>query len=551
MLSIVALLLLAAVSPPPADDTVLVKDPPGVQRAGSGQDVLGWRRVPADSVRPGDEFVPNVYLDLLAPDPEDEPLGSDQWAHATVETARAWQETTGRSDVVIAVVDSGLDLEHPDLVDRIFTNPGEIPDNGIDDDGNGLVDDVHGWDVVGDDNDPSDPSVGHGTEVAGVAVASLNGFGISGVAPTATILPIRACTTSCELFHVAWAITYATDLGADIINLSLGGFAQPGPLADAVDYAEAAGVLVVAAAGNTGTDIDGTSFVPADLPNANLVAVAATDVDDRLWEDSNYGRTSVEMAAPGAGIVTTTLDSLGTHRTVSGTSFAAPHVAGTAALMLSLNPELTPPELIDTLGSQGQPLGDLAETTIYGTRLRVDRSTIAAQFRDIDGTFVHDIIWLATEGITRGCNPPQNDRYCPDRPVSRGELAAFLDRAIGLEAGPDAFIDDDDSIFEGHINALAHAGITHGCNPPQNDRFCPEQDITRGQLAALLHRALQLPHGPDSFVDDDGSIFEDHINALAHAGITRGCNPPQNDHFCPHRPVTRGEVAAFLHRAFG
>ena len=550
MFAFALLLLAATVSPAPYGDTVLVRDPTGVQSATDEDRVLGWARVPAESVGPDAEFVPDATLDLLT-DPEDEPLGGDQWAHTIIGTARAWQETMGKPDIVIAVIDSGVALDHPDLADRLFVNDEEIPGNGTDDDGNGLVDDTIGWDVVDGDNDPTDPSVGHGTEVAGVAVASMNGFGIVGVAPSVSLLPIRACTNSCGLFNVAWAITYATDMGADIINLSLGGFAQPGPLADAVDYAEDAGVLITAAAGNNGTDIDGNSFVPATLPNANLVAMAATDLDDHLWEDSNFGAETVDMAAPGAGIVTTTLDSLGTHRTVFGTSFAAPHAAGAAALLLGIDPNLAPEDAIETLGRQGQPLADLTDTTGYGTRLRIDRAVVATLLQDIDGTFVDDIIWLATEGITKGCNPPANDHYCPDRPVSRGEIAAFLHRALHLDPGPDAFTDDDDSPFEAHSDALAHAGITKGCNPPDNTHFCPHQDVTRGELAAFLHRALHLDPGPDAFTDDDDSPFEAHIDALAHAGITKGCNPPDNTHFCPHRPVSRGEVAALLHRALG
>ena len=291
-----ALLLASFLAPPPSGETVIVREPPGAQAAAGDTSVLGWRLVPADQVPPGAEVVPNVYLDLLATSPDGEPLATDQWPIATLGYARAWRESTG-DGTLIAVVDSGIDLTHPDLADRIWHNPAEIAGNGIDDDANGLVDDVTGWDVVDDDNDPTDPSVGHGTEVAGVAVASINGTGIAGLAPGASIMPIRACSSRCELFAVAWAIEYATDLGADIINLSLGGYAQPGPLADAVDYAEAAGVLVVTAAGNGGTDIDGQSFVPADLPNPNLAAVAATDRDDRLWSDSNYGDATVDLAA--------------------------------------------------------------------------------------------------------------------------------------------------------------------------------------------------------------------------------------------------------------
>ncbi|HSJ35709.1 MAG TPA: S8 family serine peptidase, partial [Acidimicrobiia bacterium] len=342
------------------------------------------------------------------------------------------------------------------------------------------------------------------------------------------------------------------DLDADIINLSLGGYAQPGPLADALDYAERAGVLVVTAAGNAGADIDGLSFVPADLPNPNLAAVAATDWDENLWADSNYGRETVDLAAPGVSIVTTTLTELGTYRTVTGTSFAAPHVAATAALLLSFDPEIGPPELIDHLGRYGTRLSALEDRTVYGSRIQSDRALVAAGIRDLStSVFAEDVLWLAQERITRGCNPPVDDLFCPGRPVTRGEMAAFLQRALTLPTGSQSFADTTGSVFIHPISAIAAAGITHGCNPPQNDLYCPERPITRGEMAAMLQRALGLAAGSVDFADTTDSVFRRDISAVAAAGVTRGCNPPDNDRYCPDRIVSRGEMAAFLHRALG
>ena len=132
-------------------------------------------------------------------------------------------------------------------------------------------------------------------------------------------------------------------------------------------------------------------------------------------------------------------------------------------------------------------------------------------------------------------------------------MAAFLTRFLGLSAGAgsDLFGDDDRSVFEGDIDRLGTADITRGCNPPTNDRFCPDGVVTRGQMAAFLTRALGLVDdgGDNDFVDDDSSVFEGDIARLAAADITRGCNPPENSRFCPDDPVTRGQMAAFLHRA--
>ncbi len=185
-----------------------------------------------------------------------------------------------------------------------------------------------------------------------------------------------------------------------------------------------------------------------------------------------------------------------------------------------------------------------------------DGGTYDPPFRDDDATtFEGDINWLAAAGITAGCNPPLNDMFCPDDQVTRGQMAAFLVRALDLTAdnGGNLFTDDDGSVFESSIDKLATAGITRGCNPPANSEFCPDDPVTRGQMAAFLVRALELTDdgGGDLFTDDDGSIFEASIDRLATAAVTRGCNPPVNDRFCPHSGVTRGQMAAFLHRARG
>ena len=173
---------------------------------------------------------------------------------------------------------------------------------------------------------------------------------------------------------------------------------------------------------------------------------------------------------------------------------------------------------------------------------------------DDDSVFEADIAWMAAMGITMGCNPPDNDEFCPDAVVTRGQMAAFLTRALNLTARlVDPFVDDDDSIFEADIERLAAVGITKGCNPPDNDRFCPDQAVTRGQMAAFLVRALGYTDngGGNLFIDDDDSIFEGDIDRLGTAGVTMGCNPPANDRFCPNQEVTRGQMAAFLHRALG
>lgn len=174
----------------------------------------------------------------------------------------------------------------------------------------------------------------------------------------------------------------------------------------------------------------------------------------------------------------------------------------------------------------------------------------AGTFTDDDGN-VHEgyIEALAASGITKGCSPTE---YCPSQHVTRGQMAAFLNRALGLPNGDLGFTDTEGHVFESDIAALASAGITKGCNPPDNTEFCPDDPVTRGQMAAFLVRAFGYERvEEDAFTDDDGSVFEVDIQSLAAVGITKGCNPPDNTEFCPRDPVTRDQMASFLGRALG
>lgn len=175
-------------------------------------------------------------------------------------------------------------------------------------------------------------------------------------------------------------------------------------------------------------------------------------------------------------------------------------------------------------------------------------------FTDDDGnTHEGTIEALAAAGITKGCNPPWNDQYCPSNNVTRAQIAAMIVRAFDLtdDGGKDWFVDDDGTWYEDSANKLAQAGITRGCNPPDFDKFCGGDDTTRGQFAAFLTRAYGYTDpGPGNwFTDDDTSIFEDDIDKIAQAGVTLGCNPPTNDNFCPTSKVRRDQLASFLTRA--
>ena len=209
----------------------------------------------------------------------------------------------------------------------------------------------------------------------------------------------------------------------------------------------------------------------------------------------------------------------------------------------------------------GRNNGEEVETEFQGDDLRttfdlrspwVSAVVAPYDFRDV-GSSVHReaITFISDLGITKGCNPPENDRFCPDATVTRGQMAAFLGRAVGFGPGePGRFSDTAGSVFEADIDRLVAAGVTKGCNPPDNDRFCPDGSVTRGQMAAFLVRAFSFEQvGDAEFSDDNGSVFEQDIRRLAEAGVTKGCNPPSNDRFCPDDPITRAEMATFLMRA--
>ena len=304
--------------------------------------------------RPCAETVPN------------DPNYGEQWNLALMNMPQAWGVEQGSPAVTVAVVDGGVDMQHPEFRSQLWRNVGEIPRNGIDDDGNGYVDDINGWDFSdaptlpgsGDwtvrDNEPEDER-GHGTYVSGViAAAANNGIGIAGIAWRCRLMPLRAefkygGGAYLQNDDVAAAIVYAADNGARVINMSLGDTVNAFIIEDAIAYAYARGCVLIAAAGNKGAV---GSWYPAGLKT--VISVAGVEQDRQLYTDSNFGAT-IDIAAPGAEILSTDLNG-GYQRNLSGTSMAAAHVSGVAALVLSANPDYTHAEVQETLISTAKPL---------------------------------------------------------------------------------------------------------------------------------------------------------------------------------------------------
>jgi subtilisin family serine protease len=282
----------------------------------------------------------------------------DQWGLHTINAGKAWDIEKGSKDVVVAVVDTGVDMSHKDLSDNIWTNPGEIAGNGIDDDKNGHIDDVRGWDFVYNDNSPDD-TYGHGTHCAGIISAvTNNGEGIAGVSWHSKIMALRIFSSgSASSYALIDALKYAADNGADVVNMSLGSGSSytPRVIAEALDYAYAKGCVLVAASGNSGRASDSS---PASY--SKTISVGASTVSNNRAHFSNYGKT-LDIYAPGKSILSlraknTSMGKIvgGEYLVASGTSMAAPFVSGAVSLIKSQYPKGSNKEVRSILKKSAQ-----------------------------------------------------------------------------------------------------------------------------------------------------------------------------------------------------
>lgn len=292
-------------------------------------------------------------------------------ANVDVDAPEAWNLSTGDASVVVGVVDTGIDYGHEDLQSRMWINPGEIAGNGIDDDGNGVSDDIHGFNAINQSGNPYDDN-GHGTHCAGTIGANgNNGIGVAGVAWNVRLMALKFLDQngSGSTQAAIEAIEYAVRMRQAGVNLRVlsnswggGGYSQA--LSDAIASAESAGILFVAAAGNSANDNDFNPTYPADYEVGNVLSVAAIDDDGNLASFSNYGQVGVDIAAPGVSIYSTRPDNSYAH--LSGTSMATPHVSGVAALLASYAPSLSVAELKNRLLSTAKPLDSLVGVVATG-----------------------------------------------------------------------------------------------------------------------------------------------------------------------------------------
>ena len=294
---------------------------------------------------------------------------------ADVDAPEAWDVTTGSSEVIVGVIDTGVDYSHPDLAANIWLNEGEncagCRNDGVDNDGNGYVDDWRGWDFLNDDNNPFDDN-GHGTHVAGtIGAAGDNGTGVTGVNWNVRIIPLKflSANGSGDASDAVRALLYATAMGATVTNNSYGGDGYSQAFADAIAAADAQGSVFVAAAGNSFANNDASPSYPSSYELPNVISVAATDQNDaRAWF-SNYGRRSVDLGAPGTNILSTQPGAA--YAYLDGTSMAAPHVAGAVALAKAAFPQATGVGLKALLFRTVDANSSLATRTATGGRLNL------------------------------------------------------------------------------------------------------------------------------------------------------------------------------------
>jgi subtilisin family serine protease len=341
--------------------------------------VGGGGRNPGKPGNPGPDYdaVPSLPAEPIA-DPDIAKL----YGLEKIDAEGAWETTRGNANVVVADIDTGVDYNHKDLINNIWRNSKEIPGNGIDDDRNGFIDDVVGWDFRDKDSRPFDDNQ-HGSHTTGtIAATGGNGVGISGVAQRSSVMVLRflgGSQGSGTSEDAIKCIDYATANGAQIMSNSWGGGGFSQALLDSIKKANDKGILFVAAAGNSSANNDSSDSYPANYDLPNVLSVAATDAADNLAKFSNFGKTQVDLAAPGVNILSTVPGNR--YASFSGTSMATPHVAGAAALLLSKYPKLKANDLKKILMESVDTVPSLAGKTVTGGRMNVAKAFEIARER--------------------------------------------------------------------------------------------------------------------------------------------------------------------------
>lgn len=413
---------------------------------------------PSDTNPPGDDDPPPV--------PSIDPRYAEQWglnndghtggtADADINAPEMWEHLTGDKNIIIAVIDTGINYNHPDLKNNVWVNPGEIPGNNIDDDNNGVVDDVHGFNAISNTGDPMDDH-GHGSHCSGIIGAEGQNYdGGRGVMQEATVIGCKFLSADGggSTYGAIACLDYLRNLKTrsenpvDIFatSNSWGGGPASQALQDAIQAHQNLGILFIAAASNDSADNDAVDTFPADYPLANIVSVAATDnKDEKAWF-SNYGKRTVHVGAPGVDILSSVLGN--DYESMSGTSMATPFVAGLAGMIKANNPALSYMQVKNLLMAGGTPVPSLEGKTISGRRIRaVDQNglgSLTCENQIVSGRLSPSVDRLLVavgqmvllSAININCAEPNGDIIIPLLPGN--QTLSLDDNGLGIDSAAD------------------------------------------------------------------------------------------------------------------
>ncbi|MCD6338487.1 MAG: S8 family serine peptidase, partial [Verrucomicrobia bacterium] len=451
----------------------------------------------------------------------------------------AWDLSVGSTNVVVAILDSGIRYTHKDLERQIWHNPDEIPGNGIDDDGNGYVDDVFGVNVIVGSGDPWDDE-GHGTHVAGIiGAAANNNYPHVGVAWEVKLMAIKSFDAEGGGFlsDEIEGVMYAVNEGARIINVSSGGYMYDDLELAVYDYANTNGVLVVCAVGNEGNDNDLTPFYPASYDLENIIAVTAIDRADKMPEWANYGRQSVDLAAPGVEIYSCYNESDTSYEVLDGTSMAAPFVSGTAALIFGAFPNADMLEARERILRSTVPVDDLKDRTVTGGRLNAYKALRATP----DGILEITLDPRNNAPVLITTNLPVFVKVNDLFDITNATVVATLPEDLGTVTfkndGEDPDETADDNIYSAYFD------LTPYVNPPFDNTLTFDLDVKAPGAEDFTGSYTYIIVGPpenDDFADAAkvpalGAFGEDTIvatnnyatvefNEPRHAGVSSIAN---------------------------
>jgi subtilisin family serine protease len=459
-------------------------------------------------------------------------------ADADIDASAAWDVTTGSGSTIVAVIDTGVDYTHPDLAGNMWVNTGEVAGDGIDNDGNGYVDDVYGYDFINHDSDPYDDQ-GHGTHVAGtIGAEGDNGIGISGINWDVQIMALKflGADGSGSQSDAIEAILYAVHNGAQVINASWGGDPYSQALFDALSQARDAGTIFVTAAGNgdifgNGIDNDTTPFYPANYDLDNIVSVAATDANDFLATFSNYGATTVDIAAPGVDILSTLPG--GGYGLNSGTSMATPHVAGVIALVRDLHPEWTYDQVIQQVLSTVDPLPQLVGLVATGGRLNAAAAVGNPAPPDPPPPPVSlPVVETFNDGLAQpftaqsGAWSVSGGRYDVDPVIDNDDIARIATLRLDTPLPADLQIQTTLNMDPGHVeifgivvsDLLTNGFVVFDYVDPSNFKFAGA-DMDHGQWV-IGHRDTEGWHIDAAAADTIDTGVDYRLNAVITGGNT-------------------------------